>query len=60
MAAELAVEAFLLHGDTSALLKVHHVAKGSFPVERGSEGAEIKLSSAREGKGGPFLDLNIS
>jgi hypothetical protein len=51
---EPAVKAFLLHGVTSALLKVHHVVKGLWPAERGAEGAEMKLSSVREGKVGLF------
>jgi hypothetical protein len=57
---ELAVEAFLLHGGTSALLKVHHVAKGSVSVEKGTGRAEMKLSSVQKGKVVLFLKLNIS
>jgi hypothetical protein len=44
---ELAVKAFLLHGGTSALLKVHQVAKGQNPAEI----AKTELSSAQFEKG---------
>jgi hypothetical protein len=52
---ELAVKAFLLHGGTSALLKVHHVAKGLLLSGKDAGGAKKGLPPDREAEG-DYLD----
>jgi hypothetical protein len=51
---ELAVKAFLLHGGTSALLKVHHVAKGLLLSKKDAGGAPSRSRSR-----GRFFRINL-